>query len=543
MPSNSLDFNGFRSDQLKALCQQVTKIKETPELINLVATNTEYLNYCRKIIRANVQNRKSFASFCRHYGLNPKKIQNRLSLVATVLGLNKQSDFCGQGDFYRILGVTPNADDNTIKQAYRKKAQLLHPDKHNGDKGSSEEFIELNAAYSHLRDPDLRNIYHVTTAPVSGQTRSIEEDSAPAPSRPRPAVGRFISLMCVLIGCLVIITYSYETYDQSQSSVFVPQQNTKSLLRTPITTNLMAEKETAASTEPMNSMVDETGLSPGDQVYLTDQTPVALDESAIEAVYDNNLTFDIENSVMMKQSDIKQNKANDTSSAAMHAKIPKPRMTTFSTKAGATIGDIAAKKAASTKIIETFFEFNNLSLSKAPVDHDLTISAARKKTPPPVFGEGSDDIDTVPEDQKHQFIQPDTEKMKMDEEGVFLPQIQRVLSFLDGYMRTYEEKDLEKFKTFFDSNALEQGQPFESQLQKHQKAFDSVKSLKYNIELKSITVEKGTDTDKIIVEGAFTAQHQYTENSWSYNTGSIRLELWDAQDGLLVSKMDYEMRR
>ena len=59
-------------------------------------------------------------------------------------------------DYYRILGVDRNADDKTIKSAYRKLARKYHPDV---NKGKDERFKEINEAYEVLSDPEKRRRY------------------------------------------------------------------------------------------------------------------------------------------------------------------------------------------------------------------------------------------------------------------------------------------------------------------------------------------------------------------------------------------------
>ena len=59
-------------------------------------------------------------------------------------------------DYYRILGVDRNADDKTIKSAYRKLARKFHPDV---NKGKDDRFKEINEAYEVLSDPEKRRRY------------------------------------------------------------------------------------------------------------------------------------------------------------------------------------------------------------------------------------------------------------------------------------------------------------------------------------------------------------------------------------------------
>ena len=62
-------------------------------------------------------------------------------------------------DYYKTLGVAKDADEKTIKSAYRKLARRHHPDV-NPDKGATDaKFKEINEAYEVLSDPEKRKKY------------------------------------------------------------------------------------------------------------------------------------------------------------------------------------------------------------------------------------------------------------------------------------------------------------------------------------------------------------------------------------------------
>jgi molecular chaperone DnaJ len=62
-------------------------------------------------------------------------------------------------DFYKVLGVSPDARDKDITKAYRKLARELHPDRNPGDAKAEERFKEVAAAYDVLGDPAKRSEY------------------------------------------------------------------------------------------------------------------------------------------------------------------------------------------------------------------------------------------------------------------------------------------------------------------------------------------------------------------------------------------------
>ncbi len=62
-------------------------------------------------------------------------------------------------DYYQILGVSRNASEKEIKQAYRRLARKHHPDLNPGDKSAEAKFKEINAAYEVLSSPEKRKKY------------------------------------------------------------------------------------------------------------------------------------------------------------------------------------------------------------------------------------------------------------------------------------------------------------------------------------------------------------------------------------------------
>lgn len=74
-------------------------------------------------------------------------------------------------DYYEVLGIPKNANDQQIKSAYRKLALQYHPDRNHGNKDAEEKFKEAAEAYAILADSEKRNRYdRFGHAGVSSQT-------------------------------------------------------------------------------------------------------------------------------------------------------------------------------------------------------------------------------------------------------------------------------------------------------------------------------------------------------------------------------------
>jgi DnaJ-class molecular chaperone len=86
-------------------------------------------------------------------------------------------------NLYEILGVAPDADADTIRDAYRKLARQYHPDVNPGDAASEERFKEISQAYATLSDAEKRSQYdEFGEVALEGGFRTSRESSRSATS-------------------------------------------------------------------------------------------------------------------------------------------------------------------------------------------------------------------------------------------------------------------------------------------------------------------------------------------------------------------------
>ncbi|GJN89854.1 hypothetical protein Rhopal_002843-T1 [Rhodotorula paludigena] len=96
-------------------------------------------------------------------GRSDRAVLERLQKAQRLLKQSKSKDY------YKILGVARDADEKTIKRAYRKATLKAHPDK---EGGSEEKMAQLNEAYEVLSNPELRARFDAgddPNDPTSGQ--------------------------------------------------------------------------------------------------------------------------------------------------------------------------------------------------------------------------------------------------------------------------------------------------------------------------------------------------------------------------------------
>ena len=62
-------------------------------------------------------------------------------------------------DYYKTLGIPPDADEKAIRKSFRDLARKVHPDVNPGNKDAEEKFKTINEAYQVLSDKEQRKKY------------------------------------------------------------------------------------------------------------------------------------------------------------------------------------------------------------------------------------------------------------------------------------------------------------------------------------------------------------------------------------------------
>ena len=78
-------------------------------------------------------------------------------------------------DPYKVLGVSPNATDDEIKQAYRRLAKKYHPDRNPGDEEAAKKMQQINAAYEQIKNPGSSYSSYGGYDPFGGSQQSSSD--------------------------------------------------------------------------------------------------------------------------------------------------------------------------------------------------------------------------------------------------------------------------------------------------------------------------------------------------------------------------------
>ncbi|XP_061357625.1 uncharacterized protein LOC133301925 [Gastrolobium bilobum] len=110
----------------------------------------------KKLLERDLGGARIFAIKAQNLYPNLDGLPQLLATIEVYISAEKRVN--GEVDWYRVLGVQPLADDETIRRCYRKLALTLHPDK-NKSVGADGAFNLITQAWSLLSDKAKRIIF------------------------------------------------------------------------------------------------------------------------------------------------------------------------------------------------------------------------------------------------------------------------------------------------------------------------------------------------------------------------------------------------
>ncbi|EJD00714.1 TPR-like protein [Fomitiporia mediterranea MF3/22] len=160
VPSNitPLRTSERRKDVVRALCVAYVRLEQPKrsewwceELLRFEgnAEDIDGLVGRAEMMMVNEKWEEAVRTFEKAFELSGRSNQDIMKRLQKAQRLLKQSR---QKDYYKVLGVPRDADERTIKKAYRKAAKTAHPDKG----GSEDKMAAVNEAYEVLSNPELR---------------------------------------------------------------------------------------------------------------------------------------------------------------------------------------------------------------------------------------------------------------------------------------------------------------------------------------------------------------------------------------------------
>lgn len=133
------------------------------------------------------------------------------------------------GKWYASLGLTPDASDDAIREAYLKLAKEFHPDVNPGDEVAEKRFKEIAEAYAVLSDPKRRGHTGIAESvkPPAAEPKSPASDFR-AEDRPVPPVasssfglggiGALAAIIILVGGGYLAFAFSLLDFDKGETS-------------------------------------------------------------------------------------------------------------------------------------------------------------------------------------------------------------------------------------------------------------------------------------------------------------------------------------
>lgn len=502
------------SDSLKRLVELISSAGNIHELISRVAADGELLQNIRSFyqdgLTTPLADQERLRELCRSCHITPEDFEERIGFIARTLNLAPS-----EKDYYSVLGVDRQATCEEIKQAFRRLSFEHHPDLHPEDPQAGEVFKELLQAYEVLQNDTLREHYDRRIS----QPALKEEDPKEGPepgwwSRRTPLypLGLVTALLLILAFSLDFQPWLTDR-SFSGSNLAPPSERLGNL--NPISPPQNPQKDNGDSERVMNKERD-IGLE--EEAALEPAEKAAGNATALRA-----RTKRIAKAEMTVKPEVKSETSTPEHVQERHQKADDTSLKQSGPVSGLPVEPMLEPEQALTGPTQDTPTEISLSLSGTT---NVAREDLRRNQEPVRENSG------ILSDQK---AEAESEEDKL----YSLQSIQnQIEDFLKSFTRAYEHRDLASFMAFFESDALDNGQPIRKKKSKYQTDFERATDVSYRIMLRKWLI----DENGVNVQGTFQLSATLDKTKPIKAEGDIQFDLIRCGDDFQVHRLDYKFR-
>jgi len=272
------------------------------------------------------------------------------------------------------------------------------------------------------------------------------------------------------------------------------------------------------------------------QVSAKSKAPETTTTKAFETVEKTETDPSVPKSVQAKEKTSERYQDNPEVKQKKEAESPK----NIEMEKGPTVASSVSsgKEAAALVTIPLVNPSKGTVVSTKDLPVNVKIVPKEKAQPTRSVPDENKDVNRV-EEKVASLSVPVSKSQKPGKTGVVRHNLStRLKAFLNEYCRTYEQKDLDKFSTFFASNAVEKGKPFGFWRSKYRQNFSRIDTMEYNIELERYATQE--ETGLVKVDGIFHVRAKLGgSKEWRKTSGQMSMVLETDGDSFKVIQLDY----
>ena len=521
-------------DNVTRLLQQLARDASTEGLIVFVADTSGMLQTCRAVLTLD-RDGDDEAKAWLHTACAAREIAyGQLLHEASKIVQLFQAD-TGDGDYYAVLGLSPDATEDEVKRSYRQLSRRYHPDTApTAGAAGTDRFIRITRAYHAIiageepAPPAIPFSPAASSPPIrkGGQRRRLFGPRVPL----RAVVGLALLAGIVVAACLVVSeVYSRRVMLKTLHDggvAFVPPKAQKTVREEPAALTFAEKLRRTREAEAVAAKKDERGKTIV-AAASTQPDPTASARPTPVASRQPNPVASAQPSLAQSSRPtpaVISTAGRDLKPATEHPPQGKARFLAShrNDREGASSQPTPTPSSRPTPAV--------ISTAGRDLKPAMEKSQATKATPviKPVPA-----TDTTPILTATKPPPPSAPAQPPHTEAQLQQQLNR---FLTAYCQAYGARNLTKFQQFFTPKATENGTPVSDLMPTYSKLFASTKGLSLRI---STLKWHQPAAGRIALNGRFEIDLDYRDADAVHGAGKIDFQLAYDDTSLKVQKMTY----